>query len=534
MDKHQEDTEREAVLKYRRLVEDAGVALFQTGADGTIWWVNEAAARIVGYDSPEEFARGVRDIREIYVDPDRRDELLRLVEEHGSVSGFEYEMRRKDGAIRWISLSARKLPPSDGAGPGFEGIFTDVTDRKLLHASLEAVAARLDPVEALSRFASVLERVVPFEQLTLAVIEGDTYRRMVSISSSRAANLFPRDERVPVAGNPMEEAVRTKRTVVEDDTSDGKFEFDRVLRDRGVSSYAILPLIDDSGAVFASFSVGSASPAVFDHGVVTLLESITAGVANAVKNILLFELEREANERLEEIDRLRKDLLAWISHDLRSPLAVIKGSAEVVAQLWDKLSGEQKLERMNVIVRQAERMDGLLRRDLELALMESGELKCRREPFDLASLVREAVEDLSGAETSHRFVTFIPDSIPHALGDRERSQQVMGNLLSNAVKYSPEGSAITLGVTTMGDVVCVDVHNEGPGIQRDRLAEIFEKMARLDPKREGTGLGLYITRYLVEAQGGAISASSSPGEGVSFRFTIPTAARSTARETPST
>jgi signal transduction histidine kinase len=86
----------------------------------------------------------------------------------------------------------------------------------------------------------------------------------------------------------------------------------------------------------------------------------------------------------------------------------------------------------------------------------------------------------------------------------------------------------------VGDVVCVDVHNEGPGIERDRLAEIFEKMARLDSKREGTGLGLYITRYLVEAQGGSISASSSPDEGVSFRFTIPAAAGSAARQATST
>lgn len=524
-DAHQPEPDTEAVLKYRRLVEDADVALFQTGADGRIWWVNEAAARIVGYGSAEEFARSVRDIREIYVDPARRDELLRLIDADGSVTDFEYEMRRKDGAIRWISLNARKLPPADGAGPGFEGIFTDVTDRRLLHASLEAVSSRLDPVEALSRFASVLERVVPFEQVTLAVIEGDTYRRMVSISSSGGPNLFPRDERVPLAGNPMGEVVTTRRTLVLDDTSDGKYEFDRVLESRGISSYAILPLADDSGTVFATFSVGAGSQANFGIDVVKLLESITGGVANAVKNILLFELEREANERLEAIDSLRKDLLAWISHDLRSPLAVIKGSAEVVAQLWDRLTEDEKRERLHVIVRQSERMDALLKRDLEIALMESGELKCKREPFDLATLVREAAEDLAGAEKSREFKTEISESVPNALGDKERSEQVMGNLLSNAVKFSPAGSVITLSVSSGDEGVHVGVHNEGPGIEESRLAEIFDKMTRLDPKREGTGLGLYITKYLVEAQGGSIAASSAPGGGVSFRFTIPIAAR---------
>jgi signal transduction histidine kinase len=188
------------------------------------------------------------------------------------------------------------------------------------------------------------------------------------------------------------------------------------------------------------------------------------------------------------------------------------------------VSEEDKRERMDVIVRQAERMERLLRRDLDLALMESGDLKCAREPFDLAALVKEAVEDMATAETQHVFRTEIPKSIPSALGDAERNLQILGNLLSNAVKFSPEGSAITLRVSA-NDVVRVDVHNEGEGIEPTRLQEIFEKMTRLDASREGTGLGLYISRYLVEAQGGDIAASSEPGQGATFSFTLPVADR---------
>ena len=512
-----------AVQNYRRLVEDAGVALFQTGTDGSIRWVNPAAARIVGYESPEDFVRSVKDIREIYVDPTRRDELLRLMEERGRVTGFEYEMRRKDGAIRWISLSARLLPPSGEMGPGFEGIFTDVTDRKLLHAALQAVSAHLDPAEAISRFASVLERVIPFEQLTLAVIEDDRYRRMVSISPSGRADSFPLDEKVPLAENPMKQVVSSRRPVVHMDTTEPRYEFDRFLKDQGIASYVMLPLMDDRGSVFATFNVGAGEPGMFDEDVVTLLESLAGAVANAVKNILLFEREREANRQLEEIDRLRRDLLAWISHDLRSPLTVIKGSATVMANFWDRVSDEDKKERVEVIMRQADRMDSLLRRDLDLALMESGELKTAKEPFDLGELVRRTVEDLEKAGTERTFKTEIPESLPMAVGDAERTLQVLGNLLSNAVKFSPEGSVIALRVLAQDDFVCVKVHNEGEGIERPKLQEIFRKMSRLDPAREGTGLGLYICRYLVEVQGGQISASSEPGEGVTFTFALPTA-----------
>ena len=512
-----------AVQNYRRLVEDAGVALFQTGTDGSIRWVNPAAARIVGYESPEDFVQSVSDIREIYVDPSRRDELIRQMEERGRVSGFEYEMRRKDGAIRWISLSARALPASGEMGPGFEGIFTDVTDRKLLHAALQAVSAHLDPTEAISRFASVLERVIPFEQLTLAVIEDDKYRRMVSISPSGRANSFPLDERVPLAENPMKQVVNSGKPVVHMDTTRTRFEFDRFLKESGIASYAMLPLIDDRGSVFATFNVGAGEPGMFDEDIVTLLESIAGAVANAVKNILLFEREREANRQLEEIDRLRRDLLAWVSHDLRSPLAVIKGSASIIVDLWDRVSDEDKKERAEVIIRQADRMDNLLRRDLDLALMESGELKCAKEPFDLGELVRRTVNDMEKAGTEHTLKTEIPESLPQALGDVERTLQVLGNLLSNAVKFSPEDSAITLRVWGRDDVVMVSVHNEGEGIEGPKLQEMFRKMSRLDPAREGTGLGLYISKYLVEVQGGELSASSAPGEGVTFTFSLPAA-----------
>ena len=521
----------DAVQNYRRLVEDSGVALFQTGTDGSIRWVNPAAARIVGYDSPEDFVQSVRDIREIYVDPSRRDELLRVMEERGRVSGFEYEMRRKDGAIRWISLSARSLPASGDMGPGFEGIFTDVTDRKLLEAALQAVSAHLDPAEAISRFASVLERVIPFEQLTLAVIEGDRYRRMVSISPSGRADSFPLDEKVPLADNPMKQVVSSRKPVVHMDTSRTRFEFDRFLKESGIASYAMLPLIDDRGSVFATFNVGAGEPRMFDEDIVALLESLAGAVANAVKNILLFEREREANRQLAELDRLRRDLLAWVSHDLRSPLAVIKGSAAIVVDFWDRVSDEDKKERLAVIVRQADRMDSLLRRDLDLALMESGELECEKEPFDLAELVRRTVDDMEKADTEHTFKAEISESLPQALGDAERTLQVLGNLLSNAVKFSPETSVITLRVSAQDDVVSVDVHNEGEGIERLKLQEIFRKMSRLDPAREGTGLGLYISKYLIEVQGGEIRASSAPGEGVTFTFTLP--ATDLARESES-
>lgn len=508
--------------RYRRLVDESGVGLFQTGRDGEVLWVNRTAAGIVGYDTAEEFLASIADIRDIYVDPSRRDEFQRLIEVNGWVQNFEYEIHHKDGGIRWISVNAHPLPADSGV-KGFEGVVIDVTDRKLFHAALAAVSSARKPIDAIARFGDILANIVPFRQLTFALIEGDRYRRLVSISSSNTDDAFPRDEKEPLAGNSMEEVVKAGRALVVDDTIVGKHPFDRVLHARGVSSYAIFPLIDETGAVFATFNVGSAEPSAFDRNVVALLEGITGAITGALKNILAFEREHEANAELERVNRLRKDLFAWVSHDLRAPLAVITGSAEIMSQWWDRLSDEEKRDRIDVVVRQAARMDALLRRDLELALIEAGELVCKKEAFDLAGLVRRAVDDMASSMDSRTFTTEIDDDLPAALGDEERTTQVLGNLLSNAVKFSAEGSGVTVRATSGETLLRVTVHNEGVGIDRRQLAAIFERMTRLDPQKAGTGLGLYISRYLVETQGGRIDAMSAPGEGVSITFTLPRA-----------
>ncbi len=509
------------LARYRRLIEGSGVGLFQTSTDGTVIWVNDAAARIVGYESADEFQKDVADIRQIYTDPSRRDLFQEEIEKHGSVSGFEYEIRRADGAIRWISVSARSLLRRDGSVEGYEGTVVDVTYRRLLHAAHDAVSSQLSPEEAVARFADVLAKVVPFVHVTLAVIEGDQYRRVSSIASD-SATFFPENEQVPLAGNPMQEVVRTKQPVIMPDTSAGKWEFDRVLRDRGVESYAIFPLLDETG-VFATFNIGVAEMSVFEGDVLSLLKSITVGVANAVRNILLVESERQAHLRLMEVDRLKKELFAWVSHDLRSPLAVIKGSAEVVEWMWDRLSDEEKLNRLRVIIRQTVRMEELVRRDLDLALIDSGELTCNKEPFDLLSVIGEIAADLEGSDTAHTFEVSASGEMPLTLGDRDRTVQVLGNLLSNAIKFAPAESPIALRVTQEKESLRVDVSNEGPGISDQDLDQIFERMSRLDPRITGTGLGLYISKHLIEAQEGQIWASSNPGEGVSFSFTLPIA-----------
>ena len=508
--------------RYRRLIEQSDVGLFQTSVDGSIGWLNQAAARLFGFETPEEFMRSVPDITDVYVDPSRRDALLQLLEREGRVDGFEYEMRRKDGSRRWISIKARGVYSGHGDLEGFEGTFLDVTQRKLLEAAARAMSSDLEPAEAVARFANVLRAAVPFSQLSLVTVEGDRYRRLVSISGDESIQPLPSGEFIPLADNPVGESVRTGRPVVVADTNEDTWLLNAVLRDAGVGSYIVLPLTDGA-RVIATFNVGFAEGGTIDDEVHDLLLALTAAVTQAVRNILLFEAQRDVVARLEELAQLKNEFLANVSHDLKNPMTVVSGVAEVLEASWDSISPERRVRMLGTLVRSARLMRDMLQRDLDIALIESGELSYEVVPFDLAQIVSEVVSGFRDSEPGRVFELDAAPELPRALGDPQRHAQVLFNLLSNAVKFSSGDTPVTVEVTEAGGMLRVSVADRGPGIDAAGRAVLFERLSRLDPTKPGTGLGLYIARAMVESQGGTIEVESEPGEGSRFTYTVPAA-----------
>ena len=507
--------------RYRRLIEQSRVGLFQTKTDGSIEWLNTAAARLFGYETPSDFMSSVGDIRDVYVDPTRRDELLRALEEDGGVSGFEYEMRRRDGAHRWLSITARAVRSRTEELEGFEGTFFDVTERRMLEAATAAMSSDLEPTEAVSRFAEVLRRVVPFRQLSLMEVRGERYRRIVSIGDGRRPPL-PTDEWAPLRGHPLEAVVRTKGPLVVQDAGIGEWPFDATLLEWGIASYAILPLSIGLESL-TTFSVGMAEPDAFTTEVVSLLTAHTAAVTNAVRNIILFENQRELVRRLEEVARLRNEFLASASHDLRNPVSVMCGVAEVLEARWDEIDEERKVKMLGSLARSARIVQQLLQRDLDVALIDTGELRYEIEPFDLEGLVTDVLEGFDQSGSGRVFAFERGDDIPRALGDARRQTQILHNLVSNAVKFSPPGSTITVELAAADDELLVSVVDEGVGISEPDRALLFRRLSRLESSEPGTGLGLYMAKSMVEAQGGRIWVDSSPGVGSRFSYTVPVA-----------
>ena len=232
---------------------------------------------------------------------------------------------------------------------------------------------------------------------------------------------------------------------------------------------------------------------------------------------------------LEELERLRAEFLAMVSHELRMPLSSIKGSAATVLGAPSSLDPAEAVQFFRIIDSQADRMHDLIGGLLDVARIETGTLPVNPEPSDAASLVDEAKSAfLSGGEGSNLRIDLPPD-LPWVMVDRRRIVQVLGNLLSNSARHSPEGSPIRVTAVQEGVHVAVSVADEGRGVSADLLPHLFRKFSRIDGGDRGSGiagsgLGLAICKGIVEAHGGRIWAESDgPGLGARFTFTIPVA-----------
>ena len=223
----------------------------------------------------------------------------------------------------------------------------------------------------------------------------------------------------------------------------------------------------------------------------------------------------------EELERQRAEFLRMVSHELRAPLASIKGSAGSVLEAAPTASRAEMLEFFRLINGQANHMRGLIANLLDAGSIEAGTLTVAPEPTTVVSLVDRARTTFLSSGGQHPVLVELPPGLPLAMADRERIVQVLNNLFSNAARHAPESSPIRVEAARDGTHVAISVSDKGGGIPPDQLPRLFRKRGGL---KGGRGLGLTISKGLVEAHGGRIRAESGgPGLGARFTFTLPAA-----------
>ena len=241
------------------------------------------------------------------------------------------------------------------------------------------------------------------------------------------------------------------------------------------------------------------------------LESIIANV----RDITNF---RKAQE-------MQSVFVSTVHHELRTPIAIIKGYASTLRR--DDVEWERDVirEKMAIIEDESDRLTNLVEDLLTASKIQSArELQLNKADIDLSSLAARSAARL-GSQSARRIELSFPERFPSVLGDETRLRQVIDNLLTNAIKYSPADRAITIGGRYSRQYVTVFVRDEGAGIPKDERDRVFNRFYRIDNaitrRTQGTGLGLYLVKTIVEAHGGEISVKSQVGGGSTFYFTIP-------------
>ena len=229
---------------------------------------------------------------------------------------------------------------------------------------------------------------------------------------------------------------------------------------------------------------------------------------------------------LEEMERLRAELLGVVSHELRTPLAAIRGSATTMLDGGPALDPAEMRQFHRIIVDQADRMRALINDLLDVARIETGTLSVSPGTVQVAALVDDARNTFLNAGGRSNVRIELSLDLPQVMADSRRIGQVLGNLLTNAARHSPESSVIGVSAERQGVYVAVSVSDQGRGIPAHRMAHLFRKFSTLDPEEKGsdTGLGLAVCKGIVEAHGGRIWAESEGvGLGARFTFTLPVA-----------
>jgi PAS domain S-box-containing protein len=294
-----------------------------------------------------------------------------------------------------------------------------------------------------------------------------------------------------------------------------------------LASLLILPLRTRREMLGAMIIAANDPERVMTDENLPLAELLAERAALAIENAKLYTEQVEARRKVEDFSRLKDEFLSIASHELRTPVTSIKGYTQLAKTLIREGDLNTSEEYLEIALDQIDRMSRLILELLDVSRIETGRLEIRREPINWPGFVRDVVHHHHTSVSDRRFHLNVPEKSHRIVnGDRDRLEQVLGNLLENAVKYSPEGSDIYVVVEDRGDSVVTAICDRGIGIPADEIQQVFERFHRgrqvSSTNYGGLGLGLYITKQIVERHGGSIWVESKEGSGTTFFFSLPT------------
>ncbi len=407
----------------------------------------------------------------------------------------------------------------------------------LLYRSAQSISGELELEALLNRTASEAARTVGAQYALIALAEPGSDEFMWSASHDIDLDMLE-GASLSLESGIGGQIMRTKRAIItsaEEEISREQLsvlERDPVAKVLGVLHGAAVPLVAGDrvlGVLMLQMDRGRRS---FSSEDVLLLEAIGRQAGVAIQNARLFEETRlhlealeKAHKELMALDRMKSDFVSTVSHELRSPLAVIEGFAKTMVEHFDQIDRETERESLEIILKKSVALEGLIENILDMSRIEEGRLEVSREQFELVELCEHVRTDQETVDETHEVRFEASNKTIMVVADREKTEVALGNLIRNAVKFSPEGGPVFIRVRNAGPVAEVSVEDRGIGIPPEELERIFDRFYQVDSGERrsfpGSGLGLYIAKELVQAMAGNMAVTSEPGRGSRFKFTLP-------------
>jgi PAS domain S-box-containing protein len=467
------------------ILEQCGFGVLIGDLKGKLVFANGPIQRFLGYEEHELLAMSFMD----FTHPADRAASVNHVREviAGTRPGFTEEKRylAKDGEVRWGRVRFSLLRDDQGVPRNSLAVIEDISDTyealRRLHAIVDTSADAIYVKDAAGRYVLMNAAGAAMVGLTPADFLG---KRDDEIFPPEQARVLMADDREVLASGIVNHRDET---------------LDHAELGPHIFSTSKVPYRSKDGDVV---------------GVIGISRDITA------RRRLEQELA-EQNAKLRELDRLKSAIVSAVSHEFRTPLTLVKGYAEFMADGAGGPVAPMQVEMLSKIGAGVDRLERLVGDLLDISTIEAGAFKLSTGPADLVEVLREAVQTLG--HLAPQLTVHLPDEALELEIDALRVEQVLANLVTNAAKFSPEGAPITVALRLEPTRAVIEVRDQGVGIPADQLASIFERFTRVKNglKRGGTGLGLSIAKALVEAHGGQIGVESTLGAGSTFWFTLP-------------
>jgi signal transduction histidine kinase/MFS family permease len=380
-------------------------------------------------------------------------------------------------------------------------------------AILTGVAAE-DLDTSLRLMAGAIGRDLEFETFSILLREDDD----LVVKGMYGMPLY--DGRIPLGQGVTGTVAVTGRPLIVPDVK----EFPGyIMADPDVRSEMAAPLhIGDE--VIGVIDVESRRENAFDQPSLESLTRLADQIALVAHSNRLLSQQRDTMQRLRELDQMKSDFISITSHELRTPLTAIRGFVKTLIRNRSRISEEQEMEFMAIIDRHSERLSRLVDDLLLVSRIESGTIQLRVERVNLATFLEETVRSF-GPDHQSRIHVEVDGHPGPVMLDPLRVDQILRNLVGNALKFSTPESPVSVAASAVDGRLRLSIADRGVGIPAKELPNIFDRFHQAGPvltrEAEGAGLGLYITKRLVEAMGGSIEVSSKPGEGSTFLVDLP-------------